>query len=63
MNILDKIVAEKGRNYFSKSKISVEELKNSEYLKRNFSLKESVKSRNGIIAELRDNTFKRNYQR
>ena len=55
MNILDKIVARKREEIaFSKSKISVEELKNSEYFGREtFSLKESVKSRNGIIAEFK----------
>ena len=44
MNILDKIVARKREEIaFSKSKISVEELKNSEYFGREtFSLKESV---------------------
>jgi indole-3-glycerol phosphate synthase len=55
MNILDKIVARKKEEIaFSKSKISVEELKNSEYFGREtFSLKESVKARNGIIAEFK----------
>jgi indole-3-glycerol phosphate synthase len=54
MNILDKIIAEKRRNCFLKSKISIEELKNSEFFGREtFSLKESVKSRNGIIAEFK----------
>ena len=55
MNILDKIVARKKEEIaFSKSKISVEELKNSEFFVREtFSLKESVKSRNGIIAEFK----------
>ena len=53
MNILDKIIARKKEEIASsKSKISVEELKNSEYFGREtFSLKESVKARNGIIAE------------
>ena len=32
MNILDKIIAEKRKKLLSKSKISVEELKNSEFL-------------------------------
>lgn len=55
MNILDKIIARKKEEIaFSKSKISVEELKNSEFFGREtFSLKESVKSRNGIIAEFK----------
>ena len=55
MNILDKIIARKREEIaFSKSKISVEELKNSEYFRREtFSLKKSVKSRNGIIAEFK----------
>ena len=55
MNILDKIVARKKEEIaFSKSKISVEELKNSEFFEREtFSLKESVKLRNGIIAEFK----------
>ena len=55
MNILDKIIARKREEIaFSKSKISVEELKNSEYFgRKTFSLKESVKSRNGIIAEFK----------
>ena len=55
MNILDKIIARKEEEIaFSKSKISVEELKNSEYFRREtFSLKESVKSKNGIIAEFK----------
>lgn len=55
MNILDKIVARKREEIaFSKSKISVEELKNSEFFgRKTFSLKESVKARNGIIAEFK----------
>ncbi len=66
MNILDKIIARKKEEIaFSKSKISVEELKNSEFFGREtFSLKESVKARNGIITEFKETiTFKRNYQR
>ena len=45
MNILDKIVARKREEIaFSKSKISVEELKNSEFFgRKTFSLKKSVK--------------------
>ena len=55
MNILDKIIARKKEEIaFSKSKISIEELKNSEFFGREtFSLKESVKARNGIIAEFK----------
>ena len=55
MNILDKIIARKKEEIaFSKSKISVEEMKNSEFFGREtFSLKEMVKSRNGIIAEFK----------
>ena len=55
MNILDKIIARKREEIaFSKSKISIEELKNSEFFGREtYSLKESVKSRNGIIAEFK----------
>ena len=55
MNILDKIVARKREEIaFSKSKISIEEMKNSEFFEREtFSLKKSVKSRNGIIAEFK----------
>ena len=53
MNILDKIVARKREEIaFSKSKISVEELKNSEFFgRKTFALKKSVKARNGMIAE------------
>lgn len=55
MNILDRIITRKKEEIaFSKSKISVEELKDSEFFGREtFSLKESVKSRNGIIAEFK----------
>ena len=55
MTILDKIIARKKEEIaFSKSKISINELKNSEFFGREtFSLKESVKARNGIIAEFK----------
>ena len=55
MNILDKIIARKKEEVaLAKSKISVEGLKNSDFFGREtYSLKESVKSRNGIIAEFK----------
>lgn len=55
MTILDKIIERKKQEItFSKSNVSVEELKNSEFFGREtFSLKESVKKRNGIIAEFK----------
>lgn len=55
MTILDKIIKRKKEEItFSKSKISIEKLKDSEFFGReNFSLKESIKSRNGIIAEFK----------
>lgn len=55
MTILDKIIERKKQEItFSKSNVSVEELKNSEFFRREtFSLKESVKKRNGIIAEFK----------
>ena len=55
MTILDKITERKKEEIaFSKSKISVEKLKDSEFFGReNFSLKESIKRKNGIIAEFK----------
>ena len=55
MNILDKIIARKKEEIaFSKRNISIEQLKNSEFFQRKtFSLKKSVKSGSGIIAEFK----------
>ena len=55
MNILDKIIKRKREEIaLSKSKISHDALKNSEFFGREtFSLKESVKNRNGIITEFK----------
>ena len=55
MNILDKIIARKKEEIaFFKSKISIDELKNTDFFgRKTYSLKESVKSRNGIIAEFK----------
>ncbi|MCS3532223.1 indole-3-glycerol phosphate synthase TrpC [Chryseobacterium sp. JUb7] len=55
MTILDKIIQRKREEISkSKSRISVQELKDSEFFGRaNFSLKESVKTGTGIIAEFK----------
>ncbi len=55
MNILDKIIAHKKQEVAAaKSKISLAELRNSAFFSRGaFSLKESVKSGTGIIAEFK----------
>jgi len=55
MNILDKIIARKKEEIeFSKSKISIEQLKDSAFFGRNsLSLKETLKSKSGIIAEFK----------
>lgn len=55
MTILDKIIENKKQEIaFSKSKISVEQLKDSEFFgKKTFSLKETLKSKSGIIAEFK----------
>jgi len=55
MNILDKIIQRKKEEVsISKSKISVQELKDSEFFERKtFSLKENIKSKSGIIAEFK----------
>lgn len=55
MNILDKIIERKQQEIEeSKSKISVEQLKDSEFFRRKtFSLKESLESKSGIIAEFK----------
>jgi len=55
MNILDKIIQRKKEEIsLSKSKISVEQLKNSDFFTREkFSLKESIRSKSGIIAEFK----------
>ncbi|MFP3593839.1 indole-3-glycerol phosphate synthase TrpC [Chryseobacterium sp. SIMBA_038] len=55
MTILDKIIERKRQEITaSKSKISIEELKDSEFFgRKTFSLKESVKSKTGIIAEFK----------
>ena len=55
MNILDKIIKNKKQEVAdSKSKKSVEQLKDSEFFGREtFSLKETIKSKSGIIAEFK----------
>lgn len=55
MNILDKIIARKKQEIKdSKSKISVEQLKDSEFFgRKTFSLKETLESKSGIIAEFK----------
>ncbi|WP_284464347.1 indole-3-glycerol phosphate synthase TrpC [Chryseobacterium sp.] len=55
MTILDKIIERKKEEItISKSKISIDELKNSEFFgRKSHSLKESIKNRNGIIAEFK----------
>ncbi|WP_072412507.1 indole-3-glycerol phosphate synthase TrpC [Chryseobacterium limigenitum] len=55
MTILDKIIErKKGEITASKSKISIQKLKNSEFFgRKTFSLQESVKSKTGIIAEFK----------
>ncbi|KMQ67412.1 indole-3-glycerol phosphate synthase [Chryseobacterium sp. FH2] len=55
MNILDKIIQRKKEEIsVSKSKASIQELKDSEFFEReNFSLKQSIKSKSGIIAEFK----------
>lgn len=55
MNILDKIIARKKQEIKdSKSKISVEQLKDSEFFgRKSFSLKETLESKSGIIAEFK----------
>ena len=55
MNILDKIVEHKKQEIAeAKSKISVERLKDSEFFgRKTFSLKETLKTKSGIIAEFK----------
>ena len=55
MNILDKIIERKKQEVAeAKSKISVEQLKDSEFFGRpTFSLKETLKSKSGIITEFK----------
>lgn len=55
MTILDKIIERKKQEIAdSKSKISVEQLKNSEFFgRKTFSLKETLKSKSGIITEFK----------
>lgn len=55
MNILDKIISRKKEEIaFSKSKISIDELRNSEFFARKtISLKETLKTQSGIIAEFK----------
>lgn len=55
MNILDKIILHKKEEIsISKKRISIQELKNSEFYEReNFSLKQSIRQRTGIIAEFK----------
>ncbi|MBO6184479.1 MAG: indole-3-glycerol phosphate synthase TrpC [Chryseobacterium sp.] len=55
MNILDKIIARKKQEIKdSKSKISVEQLKDSGFFgRKTFSLKETLESKSGIIAEFK----------
>lgn len=55
MNILDKIIERKKQEIKdSKSKVSVEQLKDSEFFgRKTFSLKETLESKSGIIAEFK----------
>lgn len=55
MNILDKIIHRKKEELaFSKSKVSVQQLKDSEFFgRKGLSLKETLKSKSGIIAEFK----------
>lgn len=55
MNILDKIIERKKQEIKdSKSKISLQQLKDSEFFNREtFSLKETIKTKSGIIAEFK----------
>lgn len=55
MTILDTIIERKKEEIkVSKAKISIEQMKNSEFFKRkSFSLKESVRNKSGIIAEFK----------
>ncbi|WP_449387845.1 indole-3-glycerol phosphate synthase TrpC [Chryseobacterium lineare] len=55
MNILDKIIRRKKEEVtFLKSKISLEQLKDSEFFgRKSFSLKQTLKSKSGIIAEFK----------
>lgn len=55
MNILDKIIQHKKEEVsISKKRISIQELKNSEFYEReSFSLKQSIQQRTGIIAEFK----------
>ena len=55
MNILDKIIENKKKEVAeSKSVISVSQLKDSEFFSRKtFSLKETIKTKSGIIAEFK----------
>ncbi|MEG1589576.1 indole-3-glycerol phosphate synthase TrpC [Chryseobacterium sp.] len=55
MNILDKIIERKKQEIEdSKSKISIEKLKDSEFFgRKTFSLKETLESKSGIIAEFK----------
>jgi indole-3-glycerol phosphate synthase len=55
MNILDKIIETKKQEISdSKSKTSLQQLKDSEFFRRkNFSLKENIKNKSGIIAEFK----------
>lgn len=55
MNILDKIIQRKKEEISAlKSKISLPQLKNSEFFERKtYSLKENIKSKSGIIAEFK----------
>lgn len=55
MNILDQIVQRKKEEIeFSKSKISVQQLKDSAFFgRKTYSLKESLKTKSGIIAEFK----------
>ncbi|KFF00781.1 indole-3-glycerol phosphate synthase [Chryseobacterium formosense] len=55
MTILDKIITRKKQEIsYSKSKISLQQLKDSEFLgRKTYSLKESLTSKSGIIAEFK----------
>lgn len=55
MNILDKIIERKKQEVAeAKSKIGVEQLKDSEFFgKPTFSLKETIKTKSGIISEFK----------